>query len=636
MAKVEDPFPEPEAFLNDLSPRKELSPRKNPMQLNLTSSLGRRSPLKPANKSYTRLTSSLSSIHGGRVLKELNTFRNQGLLCDVTVVANGTKLEAHRTILAANSKYLREQLLKIASRAKSPVTKPEIVLEGVSIGALRAVTSFMYTSDLGGECTMEQIADVFRAADYLEMPDLKQYCTDQTKSLLKPETCLDALQISRNVNSDEIKSIIERYVAENFVLLARGGDGYLSMTAEDLLAVRQHEEFSGPALELLRALIAWVEHDREARMRHAETLLSVVRFHDIRPTDIQCEISAIECRLADPDDAALKQTILSCIAARTQDCIRPSHMTRAPGDAMFALLGGDNSAGAPSDRMFTFKMSTGQWEEGAPMPIKRLDHASTVLNGIVYVAGGQHSAHNKAADSIGTCHDFDPQTGTWTQLCPMQKRRAVFTLNTLENRIYAVGGKNAHGSLASVEYYDPATKSWTYVSHMYTGLFGHASVTLDGKIYVSGGVVAGRHFTNALQCYHPQSDKWVHMSCMSAKRAFHMMCAVDGQLYVFGGNTRDASSRRIDCDSVESYDLTTDRWRTVESMPRPVCFAGAVTHGDMIYVVGGFNGKKGKRYPDVQYFDVRDRTWSLIGQLPAPIMRHSMCAIESPTALIVH
>nr|XP_054768944.1 kelch-like protein 26 [Lytechinus pictus] len=622
----------PNFLLNDLSPRK------NPVKLNVPASFGRRSPLKPSGKSSSFISSSLSSIHGGRVLKELNSFRNQGLLCDVSIVANGTKIDAHRTILAANSKYLRDQLLRIASRGKSPVNKPEIQLDGISVGTLRSVTSFMYTSELGEDCSIEHILDVFCAAVKLKMPELKQHCVEQTRNLLKPDIYLLALRQAGKAECEKITTSIEKYIAENFMLLVNSSDDFLNIPAANIMAISQLEEFqkNGSAAELLHALISWIKSDPEARIQHAESLLDAIRFHDILPSAIRVEISSIEYNLVRLEDAPLKQKLLSCIASHTQDCIRPSKMTQAPGKTSFLLVGGDDTTGAPIDRTFTFNPMVGDWTEGTQMPICRLDHASAVLNGLLYVAGGQHSAHSKAADSIGTVHAYDTKTSTWTQLCPMQKRRAVFTMNSLNNRLYAVGGKNAHGSLASVEFYDPASETWTYVSHMYTGLFGHASVVLDDKIYVSGGVVAGRHFTNALQCYHPKSDKWIHMSPMSSKRAFHMMGAVGGKLYVFGGNTRNSSAKRIDCESMECYDPDTDRWETIENMPRPVCFAAAAALEDRIYVFGGYSGKKAKRYADIQCFDIQSRTWSLVGQLPDPIMRLSISALQAPSALIVH
>lgn len=374
----------PNFLLNDLSPRK------NPVKLNLPASFGRRSPLKPANKSSPHMnSSSLSSIHGGRVLKELNSFRNQGLLCDVSIVANGTKIEAHRTILAANSKYLRDQLLKIAARGKSPVNRPEIQLDGVSVGTLRSVMSFMYTSELGDDISIEHILDVFRAAVKLKMPELRQYCAEQTKSLLKPDTCVKVLRQTEEADSGKVKRSIEKYIAENFMLLVNSSEDYLTISPANMMAICQLEEFhrNGSAAELLHALISWIQNDAESRIEHTESLLEAIRFHDILPLDIRAEISSIESHLVKPEDAPLKQKLLACIASRTQDCIRPSYMTQAPGKTSFLLLGGDDATGAPIDRTFTFDPMVGDWKDGTAMPISRLDHASAVLNGVLYVAG---------------------------------------------------------------------------------------------------------------------------------------------------------------------------------------------------------------------------------------------------------
>jgi N-acetylneuraminic acid mutarotase len=60
-----------------------------------------------------------------------------------------------------------------------------------------------------------------------------------------------------------------------------------------------------------------------------------------------------------------------------------------------------------------------------------------------------------------------------------------------DGRIYAIGGYDGFGNVASVEAYDPNTDTWTYVAPMnYAHATSAATTGADGKIYVLGGEVA--------------------------------------------------------------------------------------------------------------------------------------------------
>jgi kelch-like protein 18 len=61
-----------------------------------------------------------------------------------------------------------------------------------------------------------------------------------------------------------------------------------------------------------------------------------------------------------------------------------------------------------------------------------------------------------------------------------------------DGRIYAIGGYDGSGDVASVEAYDPNTDTWSFVASMNYARSAHAATTgLDGTIYSIGGDGAG-------------------------------------------------------------------------------------------------------------------------------------------------
>lgn len=76
----------------------------------------------------------------------------------------------------------------------------------------------------------------------------------------------------------------------------------------------------------------------------------------------------------------------------------------------------------------------------------------------------------------------------------------MLTVNSLhssavvDGKIYVVGGNGGAANdvaYANVEAYDPTTNTWTRKTGMPTARTLPAAVTVDGKIYVMGGVWGG-------------------------------------------------------------------------------------------------------------------------------------------------
>ncbi|MGH0174993.1 UNVERIFIED_CONTAM: hypothetical protein FKN15_007027 [Acipenser sinensis] len=82
-----------------------------------------------------------SKSHKDAVLTALNQQRHDGILCDVTLVAEEQKFHAHKAVLAACSDYFRAMfsLCMVESGAD------EVNLHGVTSVGLKQALDFAYT-----------------------------------------------------------------------------------------------------------------------------------------------------------------------------------------------------------------------------------------------------------------------------------------------------------------------------------------------------------------------------------------------------------------------------------------------------------------------------------------------------------
>jgi hypothetical protein len=120
------------------------------------------------------------------------------------------------------------------------------------------------------------------------------------------------------------------------------------------------------------------------------------------------------------------------------------------------------------------------------LPVAVLQHTATLLpNGKVLVAGGQGPVSITAAAQV-----FDPATGTWTPVNPMNMARRVHTATLLPNGQVLVAGGIAEGLtvLSSAELFDPVTGRWTLTASMVTANVDHIAALLPGgQVLIAGG-----------------------------------------------------------------------------------------------------------------------------------------------------
>ena len=154
--------------------------------------------------------------------------------------------------------------------------------------------------------------------------------------------------------------------------------------------------------------------------------------------------------------------------------------------------------------------------------------------------------------------------------------RGCHTATVVDGKIYVVGGEinDDEGEMVAtdrVDMYDPAADSWQQMAAMPTARDSHAAAVVDGKIYVSGGLAASGEYSDALEAYDPVADTWTTLASLREARGFHASAVINGKLYVFGGYS---GSGRLDL--VEVYSPASNSWASAASFPSVLECAVAV------------------------------------------------------------
>lgn len=110
-----------------------------------------------------------SSVHSTNVLLSLNDQRKKDVLCDVTVVVEGQRFRAHRSVLAACSSYFHSRIVG-QTDAELTITLPE----EVTVKGFEPLIQFAYTAKL--ILNKDNVDEVCRCAEFLSVHNIEESC----------------------------------------------------------------------------------------------------------------------------------------------------------------------------------------------------------------------------------------------------------------------------------------------------------------------------------------------------------------------------------------------------------------------------------------------------------------------------
>jgi hypothetical protein len=108
-----------------------------------------------------------------------------------------------------------------------------------------------------------------------------------------------------------------------------------------------------------------------------------------------------------------------------------------------------------------------------------------VVNGKIYAIGGNNQS-NGNIQCVDTNEEYDPATETWEPKVSMPTPRMGMQANVVDGKIYVIGGNSSANKV-----YNPATDSWTTKTAVPSApalmwAWSCASVVVDNKINVMG------------------------------------------------------------------------------------------------------------------------------------------------------
>jgi hypothetical protein len=211
-----------------------------------------------------------------------------------------------------------------------------------------------------------------------------------------------------------------------------------------------------------------------------------------------------------------------------------------------------------------------------------------------------------AWEPIDNAWEYDPAADSWKSLPPLPGKRGSALAAEVGGKIYVIGGATTvDGSkdpfftffgpskvLATNDVYDPATNKWESRTPMSVARNHAFGAAVNGKIYVIGGrtghgFILSATNTDVVEEYNPINNTWSAPKERMPTARSGGACGTDGRrIYVAGGEV--TTTELVGAfKAIEAYDVLTNSWMTLPSMPMPRHGVAGAVIGNRFHLVSG-------------------------------------------------
>ncbi|KAJ0059494.1 hypothetical protein NL108_001829, partial [Boleophthalmus pectinirostris] len=181
---------------------------------------------------------------------------------------------------------------------------------------------------------------------------------------------------------------------------------------------------------------------------------------------------------------------------------------------------------------------------------------------------------------------YDPTTADWLGMPPLPSPRFLFGFGEAENSIFVMGGKelkDQEQTLDSVLIYDRQSFKWGESEPIPYPVYGHATVSYNDMVYVIGGKGDNKKCLKKMCVYDAKRFEWKELAPMKFSRSLFGAAVHNDKIYVAAGVTDNGLT-----DSVEVYDIATNKWSDLEVFPQERSSLNLVSLAGTLFAIGGF------------------------------------------------
>ncbi|XP_077979245.1 kelch-like protein 18 [Glandiceps talaboti] len=536
--------------------------------------------------------------HAVSMLSTMQTLWQKQQLCDVTLSVQGKHIRAHRLVLAACSPYFNAMFTSEVRERKEDV----IVLKDLEYNAVEAIVDFAYSADV--KVNEDNVQALLKAASLLQLETVRIGCCEFLKSQLDPTNCVGIRGFAELHSCFDLQATADTYMQQHFPKVAQNEE-FLQLTTDDLIDLIARDTLNVKnEEEVYHAVIAWIKHDPENRMKKLVTILEYVRLP-------LCSWEFLTSQVANDNIVTATKSCKKFYNDAKRYHAQQFHpqlqgelnIRTLPRDSFcqakyIYAAGGETTPGRCTiSSVERYNVLLECWTPVTPMRSSRRGVGVATLQNVLYAVGG-----SDGLNALKCVECFDPQTDSWRMVAPLNAHRSSVAVVAHQNHLYALGGYDGMTSINTAERYNPNNNEWIPIPDMSSPRSMAGVVVFGGCLYVIGGY-DGASDLNSVERYNPKTKQWNTVSPMLTSRSMLGAAVLNGKIYIAGGCEQDLSLA-----SVEVYDPSIDTWSLVCPMSQARSGVGVVVLQQKLYCVGGYDGNDYLR--TVEVYDPDRDVWN--------------------------
>ncbi|XP_008117477.1 kelch-like protein 32 isoform X3 [Anolis carolinensis] len=462
-----------------------------------------------------------SSSHNDAVLAALNQQRSDGILCDITLIAEEQKFHAHKAVLAACSDYFRAMfsLCMVESGAD------EVNLHGITSIGLKQALDFAYT----GQVLLEPgvIQDVLAAGSHLQLLEMLSLCSHYLIQLA-------VRWLEHNCRYQYMDELLQ-YV--RFGLMDVDTLHTVALSHPLVQASETTTALINEALVYHQSIYAQpIWQTRRTRPRFQSDTLYIIGG---KKREI-CRVK--ELRYFNPVDQenAHIAGIANWSELAPMPVGRSHHCVAVMGDFLFVAGGEVEHATGRTCAVRTacrYDPRNNSWAEIAPMKNCREHFVLGAVGEYLYAVGGR----NELRQVLPTVERYCPKKNKWTFAQSFDRSLSCHAGYVVDGLLWISGGvTNTAQYQNRLMVYDPTQNKWLSRSPMLQRRVYHSMAAVQRKLYVLGGndldYNNDRILVRHIDSYNIDADQWTRCSFSMLTGQNESGVAVhNGRIYLVGG-----------------------------------------------------------------------------------------------------
>ncbi|XP_055951698.1 uncharacterized protein LOC129987790 [Argiope bruennichi] len=141
------------------------------------------------------------------LVKDLKSLYEEGVLCDVHLLAEGMTFPAHKNVLCARSPIFR----RMFTQDEAAMNNKEVKLPDMDADSVRKMLEFIYTDEVK-DLDSKSALNLYSAAACYELVHLKYQCSKILKANLNLTNVLDVLILAEKHGDDELEKVAKDFI----------------------------------------------------------------------------------------------------------------------------------------------------------------------------------------------------------------------------------------------------------------------------------------------------------------------------------------------------------------------------------------------------------------------------------------